>query len=71
VQTVDPAILSQYPTNNLIRVSGGTRVYSISGLTKHWITSASAFIRLGYRWQDIAPVNQTELNAYITGSSIN
>ena len=71
VQVISRTELSKYPTSNLVRVAGGTRVYVIEGETKRWVTSGAAFNRRGYDWNAIVTINQTEFNAYRTGSNIN
>ncbi len=65
---ISPEELQSYEPNNLIRLSGGYKVYLLKNGIKHWIKTAEAFNRLGYDWSKIAPVNQTELNSYPEGS---
>lgn len=58
------------PDNNLIKLENGTKVYKIENNKKRWIQTAEAFNRLGYDWNQIAPVNQIELDSYLTGLNI-
>lgn len=67
---IPAAELLAYPVNNLIKLERGYKVYLLQNGVKRWIKTAAAFIRRGYRWQDIAPVNQTELNSYPEGAAI-
>jgi len=62
--------LSSYPVNDLIRLENGVKVYKLENGKKRWIKTAETFNRLGYDWTKIAPVNQTELNYYPEGETI-
>lgn len=62
--------LDFYPDNNLIRGIGDYRVYKLENGKKRWIKNGEAFQALGFDWSKIAPVNQTELNAYPDGETI-
>jgi len=67
---VDQSVIDSYPDNNLIRLENGIMVYKLENGTKRWIATDKAFKRLGLDWSKIAPVNQTELNAYPSGATI-
>lgn len=71
VVTVPQSQLDTIPDSILIRASGGTKVYKLENGVKRWITSSAVFIRNGFYWDQIAPVNATELNYYPNGASIN
>ncbi|MBI2676430.1 MAG: hypothetical protein HYX21_00540 [Candidatus Yanofskybacteria bacterium] len=62
--------LNSYPNNDLIKTEGDEKVYKLENGQKRWIKTAGAFNRLGFDWSKIAPVNQTEINSYLTGSVI-
>jgi hypothetical protein len=59
-----------YESNHLIRQTGDNKVYYLKNALKHWIKTPAAFNRRGYDWNKIAPVNQTELETYSTGFSL-
>jgi hypothetical protein len=56
--------LNAYEHNNLIRAEGDLKVYLIESGKKRWIESVKDFNNRKLNWSKIAPVNQTELNAY-------
>ncbi len=62
--------LDWYPENRLIKYDNDYRVYYLKDGVKHWIKSVKAFRRHNFSWQEIAPVNWQEFNAYPTGSPI-
>jgi len=62
--------LNAYPDSILIRLTDGTKVYKLENNQKRWIKTAAAFNRLGFNWNEIAPVNTTEIDAYTTGDGI-
>jgi len=62
--------LNAYPNNTLIRLTGDPRVYRLENNQKRWIKTATAFNRLEFNWNEIAPVNNTELNTYTEGNNI-
>ena len=70
VVEIDVTNLNAYPDSILIRLGNGVKVYKIENGKKRWIKAAEAFINLGYDWNNIAPVNETELNYYPVGSDI-
>jgi hypothetical protein len=65
---VDPSVIAAIPDNTLIAVPGDPKVYRLENGTKTWIKTAEDFTAAGYRWDLIAPVNATELNAYPDGN---
>lgn len=67
---VDSSILNSYPDNALIKLEGDVKVYKLENGKKRWIKTAAAFNRLKLNWSQIAPVNATELNSYLTGANI-
>ena len=70
VVVVSPGDLDIYPEANLIRRAGDYKVYKLVGDTKRWIKTAEAFNRLGYNWNDILSVNDTEFSFYRDDSPI-
>lgn len=62
--------LNSYPVNNLIHLNNSHMVYKIEGTGKRWIKSAEVFIRLGFKWDTVAPANQAEFNFYSDGAPI-
>ena len=70
IKTVLQSQLDAYATVNTIKLSGGSKVYVLEGDTKRWVKTDAAFARLGLVWSKVAPVNQTELNAYKEGTPI-
>jgi len=70
VLDVDAREIAVYPINNLIKLNGDSKVYKIENGVKRWIKTASAFNRLKFDWSKIAPINQTEFNAYPEGQVI-
>jgi len=62
--------LNAYPDVILIKAEGDYKVYQLENNKKRWIKTMEAFNKLGYNWNEIAPVNITEINIYITGITI-
>jgi len=54
----------------LISVPGDPKIYKLENGIKRWITTAFAFNRNGFRWDQVTPVNVEELNFYTTGDDI-
>lgn len=65
IKIIDSAVLGQYPRVKHIKLANDSKVYYITegGLKRHMPTS-EAFLSYGNKWEDVAEVNQTELNAY-------
>ena len=70
VVVVSPGDLDIYPEVNLVRREGDYKVYKIEGDTKRWIKTAEVFTRLGYDWNKILSINDTELSFFGEGSVI-
>ena len=62
--------LNAYPDSILIRLTGDYKVYKLENNQKRWIKTAEVFNNLGYDWNKIAPVNDTEIEAYEEGDTI-
>ncbi len=58
-----------YPNGALI--SNNNKVYLIDNQEKRWITDASIFIGLGFRWRSIVSTSNAVADAYSNGSDIN
>lgn len=58
-----------YPDGTLLKGSS-KNVYVLSNGQKRWITSASVFDTLGYKWRNIIDVSDSELSNYSTGANI-
>jgi len=67
---LDLAEINAYPDSDLIRLENGTKVYKLEDGKKRWIKTAETFIKLDYDWNNVAPVNQIELNHYPEGNNI-
>lgn len=70
VVVINATELNAYPANVLIKLESRPKVYLLENGLKRWIKTTAVFNQRGYRWQDIAPVNQTELNSYPEGAAI-
>ncbi|OHB18583.1 MAG: hypothetical protein A2666_01260 [Parcubacteria group bacterium RIFCSPHIGHO2_01_FULL_47_10b] len=57
--------LSIYRKSKLIRAESASRVYLLDEGRKHWITTTDSFVKRGYHWDEVAPVNNTEISWYI------
>lgn len=58
------------PTNSLIKSLSSPNVYVIAAGTKYWISTADLFNQLGYQWDRIRTVSESELNSLTTGPDI-
>lgn len=67
---VTPTEINSFPDNSLIKSGGSAKVYKLENGYKRWIQTAAAFNRLKLDWNKVAPVNETELNAYPEGAPI-
>ncbi len=70
VKTVSRVQLDQMPTVRAIQKTGDPRVFYLENGTKRWVKTQAALTRLGVGWNQIAAVNQTELDAYPDGAPI-
>ena len=70
VISVGATELGAYRDVRFIHLDGDSRVYLLENGQKRWVKSAEALQRLGGRWDEIAPVNQTEFDAYPLGADI-
>ncbi|PIY78436.1 MAG: hypothetical protein COY82_02515 [Parcubacteria group bacterium CG_4_10_14_0_8_um_filter_35_7] len=68
--TVSQTELNSYHNNELVKTKGNPEVYKIEDNQKRWITSEETFNTLGYNWNKIELVNDTELTSYPTGNPI-
>lgn len=71
VVEVEQRDVDMYPFNTLIRASGGVKVWWLSQGQKYWIATPQAFLARGFKWENIAPVNEVELSRYPEGPAIN
>lgn len=62
--------LAAYSDVELIRAKFDFKVYKLEKGQKRWITDIETFKALDYKWEEITPVNETELIAWPTGSPI-
>jgi hypothetical protein len=67
---VDAAEVAALPSVDLIRQDQDSKVYKIEGTQRRWIQTYQAFVREGYRMEDVAPVNATELAEWPEGQTI-
>lgn len=70
VVSIGSAELNAYPSVRFMRASGESRVYQLENGERRWVSTAAAFNRISGRWDQIAPVNATELAAYTLGRDI-
>ena len=70
VVEVSSAEISAIADATLIRLQDGTKVYKLENNQKRWIKTAETFNRLGFDWNKICPVNQTEMDYYPEGAVI-
>ncbi len=62
--------LNAIPDNIVVRVAGDERVYKIEGNTKKWIPTADVFNRNNFKWNEVASINQTELDYYLIAVNV-
>jgi hypothetical protein len=68
---VSQAQIEAISDNILIRANGDTKVYKLdTNSLKHWITIPEVFNRNNYKWDEIAPENELELELYSIGEVI-
>jgi hypothetical protein len=60
-------IFQQYANGTLVRGSSG-KVYAILTDYRHWIPDATTFDAIGYKWKEILPLSDYELNALPEGT---
>jgi len=71
---VEPSVLDEYTTSDLIRAEGDAKVYRLfpqgdTG-TKRWISTMEAFTSMGFDWDAIYEINQVDRDSYIDGPQI-
>ncbi|MFA5076233.1 MAG: hypothetical protein WC480_02330 [Patescibacteria group bacterium] len=54
----------------LIKGAAGSQIYVLSNGQKCWITSEAVFLGLGYHWDKIQTISETELNRYTAGADL-
>lgn len=77
IETVEAEELDSYAEGDVLNYPDGVlvkgsspAVYVISGGRKRPVKSAKAFLRLGYKWNQIRKIRDAELNAYPTDSYV-
>ena len=74
IKVVDQSVVNSFVTSDLVQAVNDTKVYKLtpSGDTgqRQWIETADAFNQLGYHWDAIYQINQTDLNSYTNGPTI-
>lgn len=70
VVTVAADQVNALPSVKLIKGENDYRIYLIDDGAKKWIKSSNAFVKRGYKWAEVTPVNGVELNAYPVGKDI-
>lgn len=70
VVVVPKSQIDSMPKNILVKLPTSPRVYLIENGKKRWISTYSAFVRNGYGFDQVAPINQIELDYYKTGAII-
>lgn len=60
----------RYPDGTLIKSQVSPSVYMMDGGKKRTFTSGTLFEKLGYKWSNIATIDDTELKSYPTGNNI-
>ena len=67
---VSEELLESYSDVVLVKAIGDYKVYKLENGKKRWIKTAEAFNRLGFSWNEIAPVNSLEISEYFDGDVI-
>lgn len=70
ISTVSSGLLGATRDVEFIRAEDDVRVFKLEDGQKRWTKTPNAFMRSGGKWDEVAPVNTTELNAYPPGSVI-
>lgn len=74
VVSIDQVTMDGFATSDLVRAINDTKIYKLypSGDTgeKRWITTAAMFDSLGYDWDSIYGINQTDRDEYMTSSTL-
>lgn len=71
VKTVALEKLNNYPDIKLVKTENNPGVYYLNGNIKRLIPSAKVFTELGFDWQQILTINQTDLDSYQTETALN
>ncbi len=71
VVEVSNGFLNNFSDVELIRSVDGYKVYKIENGEKRWIKTVGAFKSMGFKWSDIALVNNLEISEYLEGEDIN
>jgi len=67
VVEVSDDFLKSFSDVSLVKADGDYKVYKLENGKKKWIKTAEVFNRLGFRWDEIAPVNILEISEYPDG----
>ena len=70
VVTVDKVELDNYSDTKLVKSMNNSVVYLLEGGVKRPIASGEVFESMGFKWSDIVELNDTHLDSYHTGSTI-
>jgi hypothetical protein len=70
IALVPQSQLTDISDNILIKLPSDPKIYKLENRKKRWITTAAAFNRNKFRWDTVAPVNQTEFDYYAVGTDI-
>ena len=74
IKVVDQSVVNSFTTSDLVRALNDLKVYKLTpaGDTgqRQWVETADAFIVMGFDWDAIYQINQTDRNSYINGPAI-
>ena len=74
IKDVDKSIVDSYTTSELVRAVGDPKVYKLYPLgdtgEKKWVKTAEAFNHMGFDWDAIYQINQTDRDSYTEGAAI-
>jgi len=71
---VEKSALDSFTTSEIVRAANDTRIYRLYPAgdigEKRWIKTVAAFVKLGFDWDSIYEINETEKNSYTTGDDL-
>ncbi len=63
--------VANFRTNRSLVKGSGSAIFLIENGAKRWITSVKVFKQIGYKWEDVIHLPQSELELYPRGSDLN
>lgn len=70
IVTIKAEELAAYGESRLIQLENDRRIWFLEGAVRRYVPNPKTFNTHGFKWDEVAPVNSAEFNAYTTGEPL-